>query len=124
MLTTGFALAHVSNFDISKGRDPMILLLIVPQLMLGVMLGFVRMQWWLGRSMVLHMFHNALQLIPILLIKQIVWPTWDILSLQTLSPEILSGSPWFIVAWLYALLFMGFIIYNIFQEIVSRNKTP
>lgn len=44
LLTVAFALAHIGNFDLDEWNRLM-LLMTVPQLFLGIMLGFVRIQW-------------------------------------------------------------------------------
>lgn len=119
-LTISFALAHVSNFDLNQPGSWFVLLFIIPQLLLGIMLGFVRIIWWLGRSIKLHMFHNLIQLIPIFLFKYFTWMWKEILTyVPNMKPEQLTTNPIMIIWWFYVVVLLCFVWYNIIWEIRS-----
>lgn len=124
-LTLLFGLVHLSNFSFTS-RNWSLVLLIIPQIILGVMLGFVRMNWWLSSSIALHMFHNLIQLIPLLILKQLVWPHKDILTyIPNMSSTDLLSNPWSIVSWLYGGILFVVIAWNIIKEIqwILRTTT-
>jgi membrane protease YdiL (CAAX protease family) len=56
--TVLFALAHLTNY--SEGAALILLPLIVPQLLVGLILGYVRVTYGLWSDMLLHMLHNGL----------------------------------------------------------------
>lgn len=86
ILTLTFALAHITNFD-TETWNPLLLLLVVPQFLLGIMLGFIRIQRGLRYSILIHIFHNSLQLIPLFILKQLSGANQMTGSLMPLSPE-------------------------------------
>lgn len=115
--TLCFWLVHLSNFNLDQWNWIM-LLLIVPQILLWIMLWFVRVKRWLTYSIVLHMFHNLIQIIPIIILKQLSGPWKDVLSyIPNMKPEDLSWNPWFYMSALYGILLMLFVWYNLKNEI-------
>ena len=118
VLTLGFGLVHLGNFDLGNWNW-MMLLLVVPQIILWIMLGFVRMQRWLGRSIYLHMFHNLIQIIPLLLLKY--FGGIDLEMQITNFTHINQDSAWIVYAWLYFVLLFWFVCYHIIKEIVALS---
>ncbi|MEM7780716.1 MAG: CPBP family glutamic-type intramembrane protease [Pseudomonadota bacterium] len=59
--TIAFALVHIANFDMSGGWSNMLILLplVLPQFILGALLGYVRVQIGLWAAILLHAAHNA-----------------------------------------------------------------
>ena len=55
--TVGFALVHLANYQ--EGTLPVLLPLVIPQLVLGAVLGYVRVTYGLWSSMLLHALHNG-----------------------------------------------------------------
>ena len=55
--TLAFALVHIANFD--KGSIAILLPLVLPQFILGMMLGYVRVRFALWAAILLHAAHNA-----------------------------------------------------------------
>ena len=53
-----FALAHLSNY--SQGTALILLPLVVPQLLVGLILGYARVTYGLWSDILLHMMHNGL----------------------------------------------------------------
>ncbi|MBO0748962.1 MAG: CPBP family intramembrane metalloprotease [Porphyrobacter sp.] len=62
-----FALAHLSNY--TEGTALILLPLVVPQLLVGLILGYARVTYGLWSDMLLHMLHNGL-LIGLVLLQQ------------------------------------------------------
>jgi membrane protease YdiL (CAAX protease family) len=52
-----FALAHLTNY--TEGASVVLLLLVVPQLLVGLILGYARVTYGLWSDMLLHMMHNG-----------------------------------------------------------------
>jgi len=118
-LTILFGFIHLSNFSFSQWSWSFVLL-IVPQIILWVMLGFVRMNWWLWSSIWLHMFHNLVQLIPLLIIKQIVWSNSTIATYipNTKSlPDLSLSYSWTLLSWLYGGVLFVVVWWNVYKEI-------
>ena len=57
-----FAMLHVSNFTLDKSMWLMAPLLVLPQFILGLYLGYIRMRNNLGYSIFIHAFNNAIPL--------------------------------------------------------------
>jgi len=55
--TVAFALVHLANFE--EGSLAVLLPLVLPQFMLGMMLGYVRVRFALWAAILLHAAHNA-----------------------------------------------------------------
>ena len=55
-----FAAMHLTNFAGTGGPSPAQLPLVLPQLMLGLILGYLRVNRGLVAGAALHMLHNAL----------------------------------------------------------------
>lgn len=117
--TLCFWLIHLTNFDLSRWNRIM-LLLVVPQILLGVMLWFVRVKRWLAYSIILHMFHNLIQIIPVFILKQFSGPGKDILNyIPNMKPEDMLWNPWSYVAAFYAIFLMLFVWYNVKNELAA-----
>lgn len=52
-----FALAHLVNYD--ESASPVLLALVLPQFVLGTLLGFARVQYGLWAAILLHALHNG-----------------------------------------------------------------
>jgi len=120
LLTFIFAWVHLSNFDLSGTIDRRIILLVIPQLFLGIMLWFIRMNAWLGASIWIHMFHNLIQLIPIVLLGN----AW-IQALQQNQP--ITYLPWssswsMVGAWVFGGILFVFFALVIFSELKAIRK--
>jgi hypothetical protein len=122
ILTLAFALAHITNFD-TQNFNPLLILLVVPQFLLGIMLGFIRIQWGLRYAILIHIFHNTLQLIPLFILKQLAGGTQMTDSLMPLSPEQIAWHPRSIVLTGYGTLLFVFVWYHIVTEIKTLNKS-
>ena len=59
--TLAFALVHIANFEFggSWSSLAMLLPLVLPQFILGMMLGYVRVRFALWAAILLHAAHNA-----------------------------------------------------------------
>ncbi len=116
LLTLAFGLVHLSNYNISEWWY-MLLLLIVPQIILWVMLWFVRMKWGLWFAIVLHMFHNVIQLIPLLIMKQMSGVTDVLTYTPNLKADDLFTNPRMLINSIYMSLLFCFVLRNIVKEI-------
>lgn len=116
LLTFAFGLVHLSNYNTSEWWYKLILL-IVPQIILWVMLWFVRMKWGLWFAIVLHMFHNAIQLIPLLIMKQMSWVNNILTYTPNLKAEDLFANPWMLINSMYMSLLFWFVLRNIVKEL-------
>ncbi|ABW25758.1 hypothetical protein AM1_0712 [Acaryochloris marina MBIC11017] len=69
-LALAFGLIHVSNFT-SLGVQALLLapLLVLPQIVIGVFLGFIRLQYGFWWAVLTHGFHNACAITPLLLVR-------------------------------------------------------
>ena len=54
-----FGLVHVSNYELSESQNLLISIIILPQLFLGFMLGFVRIKYGFYYCVLLHAVYNA-----------------------------------------------------------------
>jgi membrane protease YdiL (CAAX protease family) len=61
-----FALVHLSNY--SSGAAPVLLPLVLPQLLVGLILGYARVTYGLWSNILLHVMHNGLLIGPVMLI--------------------------------------------------------
>ena len=61
-----FALVHLSNY--SSGAAAVLLPLVLPQLLVGLILGYARVTYGLWSNILLHMMHNGLLITVVLLI--------------------------------------------------------
>lgn len=85
-----FALVHTFNYDITKVWI-IAPILVLPQLLIGLYFGFVRMNFGLKWSIVAHCLHNFLLISPILLISEGVRSIQDRLqSNEELTPNLIS----------------------------------
>lgn len=57
LATAGFALVHLLNY--TEGASAVLLPLVIPQLVVGSILGYVRVHYGLWASMLLHALHNG-----------------------------------------------------------------
>ncbi|RAJ12644.1 CPBP family intramembrane glutamic endopeptidase [Arenibacter echinorum] len=69
-----FAVVHMSNFELTGEVYYIAPLLVAPQLILGVFLGYVRVKLGLLWSICLHAMYNAVLITPILLYKFLNFP--------------------------------------------------
>jgi len=66
LLAILFGAIHISNYD---SRVWILMpLLVLPQCVLGLLLGFVRIQYGLGWAMLIHAFHNGCLMAPLLIV--------------------------------------------------------
>ena len=65
--TLAFGALHITNYDPSVWQ--LMVLLVLPQTILGLWLGYVRLRYGFGWAVLGHAFHNGFVLSPILLIK-------------------------------------------------------
>lgn len=64
LYTLAFALAHAGNYDWGNARTVLVApLLILPQLMIGICLGYIRLRDGLRSSMLMHLLVNATALL-------------------------------------------------------------
>ncbi len=66
-----FGLVHSMNFYNVSGYWVLLPLLILPQVIFGFVLGYVRVVYGLGWSMFAHFFHNAITSLPLVLLTLI-----------------------------------------------------
>lgn len=71
VLTLAFALVHLSNYPNFSEIWPLALLLISPQLNIGVFLGFIRIRFGLLWAIAFHAAYNLVLLGPMLLLYQL-----------------------------------------------------
>tara|TARA_R110002073_G_scaffold136066_2_gene284467 strand:+ start:3366 stop:3929 length:564 start_codon:yes stop_codon:yes gene_type:complete len=69
-----FAAVHMTNFEMTREVYYIAPLLVAPQLILGVFLGYVRVKLGLQWSICLHAMYNGILVIPILLYKLLNFP--------------------------------------------------
>jgi hypothetical protein len=72
--TLAFALVHLGNFPNLAEVWPISPLLVSPQLVLGVILGFIRVRFGLLWAIGFHMVYNAILIVPMLLLYQLGIP--------------------------------------------------
>ena len=68
-LTLAFAFYHITNFEITPQILYLSPLLVAPQLIIGLLLGFIRVRLGLGWAMLLHSLYNLFIIGPIILLK-------------------------------------------------------
>ncbi|MBU2905693.1 CPBP family intramembrane metalloprotease [Arenibacter algicola] len=69
-----FAAVHMTNFEMSREVYYIAPLLVAPQLILGVFLGYIRVKLGLGWSICLHAMYNGVLITPILLYNFLNFP--------------------------------------------------
>lgn len=69
LLTSLFALLHISNYDFNTIPLWAYPIMVIPQFITGILLGMVRIRFGLRYSMILHGSFNFVLLIP-----EIIWP--------------------------------------------------
>ncbi|WP_066218600.1 CPBP family intramembrane glutamic endopeptidase [Formosa haliotis] len=63
----GFGLIHISNFEITRNVIILAPILVAPQIVVGLFLGVIRLQYGLVYSILFHALYNAVLIIPALL---------------------------------------------------------
>ncbi|MFS4468416.1 CPBP family intramembrane glutamic endopeptidase [Maribacter sp. 2210JD10-5] len=74
VLTVLFGFLHISNFELSTIVILLSPILVLPQLAIGVILGFIRVRFGLLWSMALHACYNGILIIPLVLAKLLKLP--------------------------------------------------
>ncbi|MEO1621167.1 MAG: CPBP family intramembrane glutamic endopeptidase, partial [Cyanobacteria bacterium J06632_3] len=67
VLTLLFGAIHITNY--TPEALPLLPLLVLPQVILGLLLGFVRLRYGFLWAILLHSFHNSCVLLPIAVLK-------------------------------------------------------
>ena len=62
-----FGAVHIGNYD--SGVWPFLPILVLPQVIIGLLLGFVRLRYGFVWGILLHAFHNGILLLPVFLIQ-------------------------------------------------------
>lgn len=120
VMTLAFGCVHLSNYDISQWNY-LILLLIIPQILLWIMLWFVRCKRGLWYSILLHMFHNMVQIIPLLLMKQIIWKSTIVTYTPGARSLITGSNPSVIISSLFMMCIFFFVTRNMYNEIKALS---
>ncbi|MEO9892663.1 CPBP family intramembrane glutamic endopeptidase [Aurantibacter sp.] len=66
-LTIAFGLIHITNYEVTTTTLLLAPLLVLPQIIVGAMLGFIRVKFGLAWAIGLHAFYNLILIGPILL---------------------------------------------------------
>lgn len=62
-----FGLVHITNFEITRNVIILAPILVAPQIIIGLLLGVIRMQYGLLYSMLFHAIYNGILIIPAIL---------------------------------------------------------
>lgn len=102
-----FASLHIFNYYGASRVWPIMPMLVLPQFILGILLGFVRLRFGFPYALAIHSFHNAITIAP-LLILSLLAPnlTMQIINNDTLTPESISTGD------SLASIFIGFLMLN------------
>jgi len=106
-----FALLHLTNYTDFKQIWYLAPILIFPQFILALVLGYVRMKYGLGWAMFNHLVHNGLLVVPVVLITRLSDGLMESIQNQDLEAlQNISGSDLTILA----VIGWGAIIFGIF----------
>lgn len=110
-----FGLVHITNFKGFHGRE---ILIIIPQLLLWFFLGNIRLQYGLQYSIFLHIFHNSLVGIWIVVAKYLWVRPLDMASFHNPKVVMLIA-----ICWWYYLITIWWIIISLLykNDIISSN---
>ncbi|WP_299781187.1 CPBP family intramembrane glutamic endopeptidase [uncultured Formosa sp.] len=62
--TLAFGFVHITNFEITRNVLILSPILVAPQIIIGLFLGVIRIQYGLGYSMLFHAIYNGILIIP------------------------------------------------------------
>ncbi|MBP1840800.1 CPBP family intramembrane glutamic endopeptidase [Formosa algae] len=62
--TLAFGFVHITNFEITRNVLLLSPILVAPQIIIGLFLGVIRLQYGLGYSMLFHAIYNGILIIP------------------------------------------------------------
>ena len=74
LLTLAFGFYHITNFEITSTILYLSPLLVAPQIIIGLMLGYIRVRIGLGWAILLHACYNLVLIGPLLLLKSLDIP--------------------------------------------------
>ncbi len=103
-----FGLMHIFNYTNFKDIWFLTLLLVSPQIIIGLFLGYIRTQYGLFWAILNHMIHNTVTLTPAVLILTFT----STLDMTTQSPEINSMNTVEILVILFAIFFFLTVIFT------------
>ena len=70
MMTLIFALAHIFNYELEANQYWMTPILVLPQMLLGLMLGYVRVKYGLWASILAHAMNNLIPTMAIMFMPE------------------------------------------------------
>ncbi len=119
-----FGAVHITNYDTQVW--PFLPILVMPQIIVGLLLGFVRLRYGFGWSFLLHAFHNGCLLLPVVLVqlfgsKQLQTLITESAGLENLSltdEVIMSAVSLYMLG---GLLLCGVIAWRVIREWTTRK---
>ncbi|GGW25904.1 CPBP family intramembrane glutamic endopeptidase [Arenibacter certesii] len=69
-----FGGVHLSNFELSNELYALSLIVVAPQIILGAILGYIRIRMGLKWAIFLHASHNGVLLVPLVIMKLLNFP--------------------------------------------------
>jgi len=68
-----FGLAHISNYNLPVWKLTLLApILVLPQILLGFILGYLRIRFGFVYAVLLHAFHNGILILPVILFKDLI----------------------------------------------------
>lgn len=113
-----FGLVHIGNYEF-VGINYWVIAMIVPQIILWIMLWFVRLRAGLWTSIGVHMFHNTIQIIPILLLKLIPWAIDTLTYTPGMHETNKEVNIWIILQAIFFFCVFMLIIWSCYKEVRS-----
>ncbi|NEP11820.1 MAG: CPBP family intramembrane metalloprotease [Symploca sp. SIO2C1] len=119
-----FGAIHITNYQ--PQMLPLLPLLVLPQVVVGLWLGFIRLRYGFGWAVLAHAFHNGLLLLPILLITGLGSAQLQAQGLDNIDPETLPFSDSLLIlgigfSFLGGLIFCGIHAWGVVRE-WQRNR--
>lgn len=126
-LTGIFGAIHITNYGVQVW--PLLPILVLPQVIVGLWLGFIRLHYGFGWAVLAHSFHNACLLLPILLMKELGSGKLQSQGLDTTQFEQLPASDQLLIGsislyFLGGLFILGCLAWGVIQEALRKPKTP
>lgn len=114
-----FGIIHIGNYDAEVWS--FLPILVFPQIVIGLILGFVRLRYGLAWGMLLHAFHNGVLLLPVFLVQILGSEHLQASITEPLDWETLSRSDQIMMGGLSLCLTAGIILVGVTAWKVVRE---
>lgn len=126
-LTGLFGAIHITNYGFQVW--PLLPILVLPQIIIGAWLGFIRLHYGFGWAVLAHSFHNGCLLVPILLMKALGSGRLQSQGLDTTNIEQLPASDQLLISsiglyFLGGLLILGWLAWGVIKEALKAPEGP